>query len=155
MKCRTHTRNSYIRGRTNTIYVYFICISYLTLLEAAMKKELDGSQTLCRIFIFFCRVKNCPLTNFVNMVNLQHIMGKIVLILDTRDTVFLPGQFFTWQNQEYEFYIMSLIQLDRILHVKKMHSQLDIPGDGGSEKKRDVLKWKTVQKLCFFDVLYY
>ena len=54
-----------------------------------------GPETVCRILIFlFCRVRNWPHSKLVNLVNLQHIMGKIVLIFDAEiQYVFLCGLF--------------------------------------------------------------
>ena len=66
------------------------------------------SYTLCTFF--FVAWKNCSHKNLVNLGQSSTHFGQNCPYFRCRDTIFLCGQFFTWPNQEYKFYVMSLIR---------------------------------------------
>ena len=58
-------------------------------------------------YSWFCRVKNFPQKNKVNLCNLHCIMDQVDLKSEV--TIYLCGQLFTRPNQENKFCIMSLV----------------------------------------------
>ena len=105
---------------------------------------LDQRHYVEFLFFDFCRVKNCTHDNLVNLGQSSTHHGQNCPDFRYWDTIFLSGQLFTWPNQEYKFYIMSLIPFFGRA-MAPMHVPLIFPAYG--VKRYDQ---RNPQKTFFF-----